>query len=255
MKPEELIAKYNEGLADPAEIAELERLIEAGMVSLTDLRELQVLDDRIAATDPGAPSLKLDDAFYGMLAKEKRKQRGFTINWPGWSFLMPRLAMGMVMLFFGFAGGYWLRNPAPPADVAGLTREVNELKEMMMLSLLEKESASDRLRAVSLTQEMGGASEKVTTALLSTLNNDPNVNVRLAALDAITPFVNDSRVRAELVRSIALQESPLVQVSLAELMAAIQEKKSVGELRKLMDSDRTPKEVKEKIRQTISVLI
>lgn len=254
MKPEELIAKYNEGLADPAEIAELERLIEAGIVSLTDLRELQTLDERIAAADAGSPSLKLDDAFYGMLAKERRKQSGFTITWPGWSFLMPRMAMGAVIMLLGFAGGYWLRNPAPSADVAGLTREVTELKEMMMLSLLEKESASDRLRAVSLTQEMG-ASEKVTAALLSTLNNDPNVNVRLAALDAITPFVNDSRVRAELVRSIALQESPLVQVSLAELMGAIQEKNSVGELRKLMDSDRTPKEVKEKIRQTISVLI
>lgn len=251
----DLIAKYNEGLADPSEIAELERLIEAGVVSLTDLRELQSLDDQLGAADAGAPSMKVDDRFYAMLATEKKKQRGFSITLPSWSLFTPRLAMASVILVLGFAAGYWLRNPAPSSDVASLTREVSDLKEMMMLSLLEKESASDRLRAVSLTSEMGRASDKVTDALFSTLNNDPNVNVRLAAIEALTPFVNDSRVREGLIRSIAAQDSPLVQVSLAELMALIQEKKSVTELRKLVESDQTPKEVKEKIRQTISVLI
>ncbi len=255
MNREDLIAKYNEGLADPAEIAEIERMIEAGLVSLTDLRELQALDDRIAAVDTGTPSLKLDDGFYALLAKEKKKQRGVVITWPSWSFLMPRVAMASVILFLGFAGGYWLRNPAPSGDVAALTDEVSELKEMMMLSLLEKESASDRLRAVSLTREMSGASGKVTEALFSTLNHDPNVNLRLAALEALTPFLGDSRVREGLIRSIAEQESPLVQISLAELMAAIQEKGSVTELRKLVENERTPKEVKEKIKKSISTLI
>lgn len=251
----DLIAKYNEGLADPAEIAELERLIEAGLVSLTDLRELHNLDEQLNATDAGAPSMRLDDQFYGMLAKEKKKQRGFSFDWPSWSFSTPRFAMAAAILVLGFAGGYWFRNPAPNGDVKILTEEVADLKEMMMLSLLENESASDRLRAVSLTSDMDNASDKVTNALFTTLNNDPNLNVRLAALEALTPFVNNSRVREGLIRSIAIQESPLVQVSLAELMAAIQEKKSVKELQKLVDSDNTPKEVKEKIRQSISILI
>jgi HEAT repeats len=160
-----------------------------------------------------------------------------------------------VILFLGFAGGYWLRNPSPGSDVAGLTEEISELKEMMMFSLLENESVSDRLRAVSLTRELDGASDKVTAALFSALNNDPSVNVRLAALEALIPFVNTPNVREGLIRSIAFQDSPLVQVSLAELMAAIQERKSVNELRKLVESDKTPREVREKIQQSISVLI
>ena len=88
-----------------------------------------------------------------------------------------------------------------------------------------------------------------------TLNNDPNVNVRLAALEALVPFTGQGAVREGLIRSIANQDSPLVQLNLAELMAAIQEKKSVGELQKLVDSEKTPVEVKDKIRQTIAVLI
>ena len=81
------------------------------------------------------------------------------------------------------------------------------------------------------------------------------MNVRLAALGALMPFVQRSDVREGLIRSIAQQDSPLVQLSLAEMMVAIAEKKSVGELQKLVDSDRTPKEVKNRIKESIQVLI
>ncbi len=252
---EELIAKYNEGLADPAEIEALERLIEEGSIELTRLRELKAFDDRITKIDEGAPSLQLDDRFYAMLGEANKRQTGFSFEWPALSFLAPRLALASVLLFLGFSGGYWLQRPSQGSDVSALTQEVSALKEMMMLSLLEKESASDRLRAVSLTGEMGMMSTTVTDALFKTLNNDPNVNVRLAALEALIPFSSQGTVREGLIRSIAKQDSPLVQLNLAELMAAIQEKKSVSELQKLVDSDRTPTEVKIKIKETIAVLI
>jgi hypothetical protein len=44
-------------------------------------------------------------------------------------------------------------------------------------------------------------------------------------------------------------------VMLAELMVAIQEKKSVGEFQKILDSDKTPKDVRNKIKKSIEVLI
>jgi len=122
------------------------------------------------------------------------------------------------------------------------------------LTMLEKESATERLKAVSLTSEMSNVSSKVTNALLQTLNNDENINVRLEALEAIKPFVRDSRIRAELVRSIAKQESPLVQVALAELMVALQEKSSVKELQKILQRERTPQEVKKRIEESIKTM-
>ena len=102
---------------------------------------------------------------------------------------------------------------------------------------------------------MGQVSVKITQALFQTLNHDSNVNVRLAALEALKPFVRQSEIREELVRSISEQDSPLVQVMLAEVMVAIQEKKSVGELQKILDNDRTPTDVKSKIKKSIEVLI
>jgi len=57
------------------------------------------------------------------------------------------------------------------------------------------------------------------------------------------------------VRAIAQQDSPLVQVALAELMVSMQEKSSVKELKKLLQQRSTPKEVRQRIEESIKVLI
>jgi hypothetical protein len=259
-----LLVKYNAGQASAEEVNILEKYIEAGVIDLSELQELQVIEEQIMQLEVPAPSLQLDDSFYQMLAQEKKSQLK-SFSWKqffAWLEMLPRLAFASVTLLAGLAIGYWVRPQAASvteatnnAQISDLSQQVTDLKEMMMLSLLEKESASDRLKAVSLTQEMNQVSTKVTRALFETLNNDSNVNVRLAALDALKPYVKESSVREELIRSIAKQESPLVQVELAEMMAALQEKSSVKELEKLLQQQNTPKEVKQKIRETIQVLI
>jgi hypothetical protein len=69
---QELIAKYNEGLADPAEVQLLEQLIEADKVHLTQLTDLQSLHNQIVPLDNSQPSLSVDDRFYQMLNEEKQ---------------------------------------------------------------------------------------------------------------------------------------------------------------------------------------
>jgi hypothetical protein len=253
---EELIAKYNEGLADPSEVKRIEQLIESGEIDLIELRELADLDHHIQKMESPSPSMNLDDQFYAALAHEKKAMKiESSFSWPSWSIIFPRLAFGAVLIFVGFSVGYFVQSPLEKREVSQLTEEVGELKEMMMLSLLEKESASQRLKAVSLTSEMNQASEKVTNALFTTLNHDENVNVRLAALDALKSYSKESTVRAKLIESINIQDSPLVQMALAELMVSIQEKKSVEALKQVLQRDKTPKEVKSKISESIKVLI
>jgi hypothetical protein len=254
-KIDELVAKYNEGLTDPSEVQQLEQLIENGKVELTQLRSLDRLDDQLLAIESPAISLSLDDKFYAMLAKEKKREAtSYSFSMPSWNWLAPRLAFSVALIVAGFGGGY-LMNRGESSDVKLLTAEVADLKETMMLALLEKESATDRLKAVSLTTEMDQVSQKVTQALFQTLNNDPNINVRLAALEAIAPYSKDGKVREELIRSIGKQESPFVQVALAELMGVIQEKKSVSEFEKILRNENTPVEIKKRIKESINVLI
>jgi hypothetical protein len=253
---EELISKYNEGVADPFELQEIESLIEQGEISLTQLASLEKLNEQIEMIKEGSVSLEQDSRFYQMLKQESQKhQPSVSFSWTKVMEWMPRLALAAILLIAGFGSGYFFQNPSSKNEVKVLTEQVQDLKEMMMISLLEKESATERLRAVSLTKELNGPSKKVTEALLKTLNEDPSVNVRLAALDALSKFAKNPLVREGLVRSIGLQESPLVQVALAEMMVTMQEKSSVNELKKVLDQKRTPNEVKEKIKESINVLI
>ena len=253
---QELISRYNRQVAGDAELQEIEQLLLAGKIDLDDLHDLKLLEERISLLEEPEPSVQLDDRFYQMLSDQKKAAKT-TASWKDFFSLpqiFPRVVVAAVALVFGFLIGYLMKLPSQKTEISSLSKEVSDLKEMMMLSLLEKESASERLRAVSLTEEMSGASVKVTQALLQTLNNDDNINVRLAALEALAPHSKDAHIREELVRSIARQDSPLVQVALAELMVALQEKSSVKELEKILQSESTPRDVKKKIRQSITVL-
>jgi hypothetical protein len=253
---QKLVERFSNGIASPEEIQLIEKTIEAGDQELQQISDFSRLSDQLNAWEVGEPSMELSSRFYEALADAKKgAKKKFVVHLPTWGELWPRLAFGASMLIVGFGLGYRLQSSGSNKDVAQLHQQISELKEVMMLSMLEKESATDRLKAVSLTNEMDQASKKVTSALLQTLNTDANVNVRLAAIEALKPYVQDGGVREGLIKSIAKQESPLVQMSLAELMAAIQEKKSVTELKKLLQRDRMPNEVKKKINESIDVLI
>jgi HEAT repeat protein len=121
--------------------------------------------------------------------------------------------------------------------------------------MLEKESATERLKAVNLSTEMDEPSKKVTEALIETLNKDEQVNVRLAALEALKPYLRDANVRKALVESIANQESPMVQVALAEVMVALQAKESIDAFEKIIENEETPDDVKKRIEESIQTLI
>jgi hypothetical protein len=254
-KIEGLIMKYNNGQADPSEIKLIEQLIESGSIELSQMKELSALEEQVLRIESPMPTAELDDQFYRMLSSMKKK--GGSFSWASfffWPELAPKLALASIALLVGLFVGYmFMPSPQSNTEVTKLSEELSELKEVMMLSLLEKESATDRLKAVSLTNEMT-PSDKVTAALLQTLNQDESINVRLAALDALKPYVNDGNVREQLVRSIANQDSPLVQVALADLMVELQEKSSVKELQKILKSDRTPKEVRKRIEESIKTM-
>lgn len=254
-KIQKLLFKYNSGKAGDAEIRELEALIADGHVRLDEIEDFEKLERNIVAMEMPEPSTSLNDRFYKMLGDEKKAAEPRWKAAFNWNDIMPRLAFAAVTLLVGLTVGYLLRSPAQKdQQIEALGQEIGQLKEMMMLSMLEKESATDRLKAVNLTQSMDQASAKVTEALLQTLNNDENVNVRLAALDALKPFTRDSKIREALIHSIAQQKSPLVQVALAELMVALQEKAAIGELEKILKDSETPSDIKKKIQESIQVI-
>ncbi|GAA4033205.1 hypothetical protein GCM10022409_16910 [Hymenobacter glaciei] len=136
--------------------------------------------------------------------------------------------------------------------MATTTADAKEQK--MLLTMLQNPSATQRLRAVGQSKEIAKANEEVVTALLSTLNNDSNVNVRLATLEALAQLGQDPVVRQGLVRSLTLQDSPLVQSALADVMVQLQVRRSVQPLRQLLRQTGLNETVKTKIESSIQTL-
>jgi hypothetical protein len=172
----------------------------------------------------------------------------------------PRLAFSLLLVAFGLIAGYMLHQPGQTAisynrQIDSLSSQVSELKQVMLLSLLNDPSASQRIRAVSYTDEITNVNIKVIDALFTTLNEDPNVNVRLSTLEALVNLSGEPRVREGLVKSIDLQDSPIMQSAIADVMVKLQEKSSVQSLRKLLNKKGLNQMVKLNIEKSIQKLI
>jgi len=185
----------------------------------------------------------------GLVARLRELFRGYPAFAVGYSLLL-------VVAGLGF--GYLLHRPSQPAEsgiykkeLAALTAQVTEMREMMMKSLLQNPSASERMRGVSFTSEIKTVNSNVIEALLSTLNNDPNINVRLMTLETLTHYANYPLVREGLVHSILQQESPLMQTAMVDVMLRLQEKRAIHPLKKLLQQKDLNEMVRTRIQETI----
>jgi len=124
----------------------------------------------------------------------------------------------------------------------------------MMVTMLEQPSAMQRMKAISFADNFDNVDDKILNAFLITLNNDPNPNVRLSALDALSKYSDNKLVRDGLIKSISVQESPLVQVGLIDLMLKLKEKASIKEFNRLLQNKDLNYSVRNKAKETIRLL-
>jgi hypothetical protein len=128
------------------------------------------------------------------------------------------IAASVALVVVGVLAGAQLSSRNDSAEMAKLQQEVRSLHETVALALLSEPSAAKRMEGVAYGREASIYEDKVAAALFDALTNDPNVNVRLAALDALRPRAARPDERPRLVAAVAKQESPLVQLSLLSLL-------------------------------------
>jgi HEAT repeats/Putative zinc-finger len=158
-----------------------------------------------------------------------------------------QIAWSVALLALGVGLGQWLSNRNhSEGDLARLQDEVHNMRQMVTLSLLEQQSASERLRGVDYAYHVEQSDTQVFSALLHAVNYDPNVNVRLAAVDALRRFGNNPAVRNTLDQSLAKQASPLVQIALIDLIVETRAKSATPALEALERSPAVNKDVKDR---------
>lgn len=120
-----------------------------------------------------------------------------------------------------------------PNDLQVLRDEVRDLRQMVSLSLLQQQSASERLKGVAWAAQLESDDDTVVAALLNALSSDSNVNVRLASVDALKRFATHDAVRRGAVAALGRQTSPLVQIALIDFVVEAGLRDADGALRRL----------------------
>ena len=167
---------------------------------------------------------------------------------PAWKFAAP-----VLLLVVGFLLGTLASSRRDHSRFATISSEMDDMRQLVMLSLLKQESSVERLQAVNWSYQMQQPKEQVRDALCRTLTQDSNVNVRLAALRALQPYAGDPLVRQDVVNSFARQSSPLVQTEIIDFIR-LHESRPAALLKILAEDKNLNEAVKQHLQWNIGLL-
>ena len=71
------------------------------------------------------------------------------------------------------------------------------------------------------------------------LHNDPNINVRLAALSLMEKYGEDKHISTSLVNALQTQDDPIVQLGLVRYLGARKDKRIDDKLQALAENPET----------------
>jgi len=264
-KIEEMILQYLEGNMTLQQEGEFREILKKNNYDMDRLSELEEIYNQMETFQAPEPSEKMDIGFYAILEKYKQNRQK-NKRWRHnpfslvSSFLLqrfrPQFATAFVLLFIGWSIGAWLTPGLNKgSQLSQMSVEIREMREMMVLTLIDQPSVTQRIKAVHLTNNFTNVNERVAKALLKTLNSDPNENVRLVTVEALYEFANNPAVREGLIQSITKQESALVQLALADVMIVLQEKRSVPQFNRLLGRKDLNDTIRNRIEKTVKVLL
>ncbi len=144
--------------------------------------------------------------------------------------------------------------PNVMSEIGSLKKEMQATKDLLILSMLKRESASERIQAVNYSYDLQKPDDEVLQALIYTLDSDRNINVRIAAADAISRFGNDENVRNALVKSLLKQQEPTLQISIIEMLTKFNERRALPALRLLVENSETSDFVRLKAEESTKIL-
>jgi hypothetical protein len=243
--------------------------IETHMAECASCRsELQGLSEtwtRLRILDEARPSPALRARFYTMLESYPRDSHDEplpavvkppVIRWWEWAL---RPAAAVLLLAAGVVLGARIKGSPTTApagdDIARMSAEIASLRQQVSLALINQSSAGERLRGVALVSQVQHPDPSLVNSLLDLVDNDPNVNVRLSAVEALFLFAPHAQIRERLSQSLGKQTSPVVQIGVIDLLVASREKQAAEALGRLIKDQRVRPEVREHAESGIKQLL
>lgn len=165
-----------------------------------------------------------------------------------------KVAAIIVFSFGTFAAGYFTGFSGMENNQ--ITAELDNLKQEVLLANLRDLSGPQKIQAVYNTKLLDIPQSNLIDALVFTMNSDNNVNVRLAAINALSGMIDkNENVKTELIKSLSVQENPLLQISLIQVLTESGVKESKEKIESISNDENADKNVKEYAKNMIKTII
>lgn len=170
--------------------------------------------------------------------------------------LWMKVAAMIIVVFGAYRFGYQAGSNARNIKNEQLGAELNRQKQEVLLASLRDYTGPQKIEAVYNISASGNASDELIDALVYTMNSDKNVNVRLAAINALAGLMDkNEQVKTELIKSLALQENSLLQISLIQVLTESGVKEAKEEIESITKSDKMDENVKALAKDMIKTII
>lgn len=206
------------------------------------------------------PSANLRSEFYKLLEEEKQLTTTKVVQvlpekkeFP-WKYAF-QVAAAIILMFGGYFFGSHSSKQFASQEISALQQETVELRQDMMLAMIENQSPSKRIQAVNFTEHFVKPDHKILEALIGRMKYDGNVNVRLAAAEALSEFPESILVKDAFIEALSTQKDPSLQIAIIQFLVKIQEKRAIAPMQQLLEHEDTPNFVKEEVNSGISQII
>ncbi len=245
-KLEGMLIDFIDGRLSDRERKEVKLLLESDSDARVLYEQLKHLTSAMDRAPEMKPSGSLYEGFHEMLNQEisregDKKGKQVMLTPTVW-----RAAATVVLVVGAALLGYYVNQYQVQKDrLAKIEEENLQLKKNMLTQIENPNSASQRMQGVNVALNIAQPDDEVVGALVRVMNEDKNTNVRLAALEALTHFQSNAKVKKVLVSSLSQQDDPVVQIALIQLLVKLKEKGILDDLNRIIEDNNTIQPVKD----------
>lgn len=234
---EDIIAYLNDEL-DEERSGDISAWIKESEQAQQRVAEFQLLDQAISDSLVFEPSEELLSSFREKISEERGNNRK--------DFRWFQVAAAVALMVTGFVVGRGTMDTNQSnGQLADLQGEVRVLQQMVMMNSLKEHSASERLQVINRIEATPTiVDDELIHTLIQTMGGDDNTNVRFAAVQALGRYMDQEIVRSSMVRSLAEQGDPLVQIAMINLLMEAGEETAIAPIKQIADNEGSPNEVR-----------
>ncbi len=241
------LVKYLEGELSPEESANLESTLKHDPDLKKEFQELKELFGLLGNQEEYLPDAALKMEFLEILENEKARLTETTPirniqkqGFPQWF----SVAATVSLLLIGTFTANWIKHSTDQQnEIKALKEEVSITRKLLLLAISDQQ-ASTRLEAVNSVNKIEMDDELV-ISMIRVVKDDSNLNVKLAALEALKPMTSDYRVNDAFLKLVAERDEPLLQIYLIQMLSEMEDEKSIAAIQALLVDENTAELVRE----------